>query len=86
MMAGMDRTATRLRARVENGRLVMDIPTDLPEGTVFDLVIDDEGDEMDEEERRALDRAFEVSLQQAKDGKTMPAEELLRDLGCRARS
>jgi hypothetical protein len=33
----------RLRARVENGRLVLDEPTTLPNGTVLDLVLDDEG-------------------------------------------
>ena len=30
-----------LRARVQNGRLVVDEPTALPEGTVLDLVVDD---------------------------------------------
>ena len=43
-----------IRARVSHGRLVVDEPVDLPEGTVLDLVIDDEEDELDEEERRAL--------------------------------
>ena len=39
-----------LRARVEKGRLVLDEPTTLPEGTVAD----DEGDDLTNEERRAL--------------------------------
>ena len=43
-----------IRARVSHGRLVVDEPVDLPEGTVLDLVIDDEEDELDDEERRAL--------------------------------
>ena len=34
-----------LRARVEKGRLVLDEPTTLPDGTVIDLVVDDEGDD-----------------------------------------
>ena len=42
-----------LRARVENGRLVLDEPTTLPEGTVVDLVVDDGGDDLTDE-RRAL--------------------------------
>ena len=32
-----------LRARVEKGRLVLDEPTTLPDGTVIDLVADDKG-------------------------------------------
>jgi hypothetical protein len=42
-----------IRARVQNGRLLLDAPTALPEGTVLDLVIDDEGDDFDERARRA---------------------------------
>ena len=34
--------------------LVLDEPTNLPEGTVIDLVADDEGDDLTDEERRAL--------------------------------
>ena len=43
-----------LRARVEKGRLILDEPTTLPEGTVLDLVADDEGDNLTDEERRAV--------------------------------
>ena len=32
-----------LRANVQNGRLIVEEPTTLPEGTVLDLVADDEG-------------------------------------------
>jgi hypothetical protein len=45
-----------LRLRVEKGRLVLDEPTILQEGTVVDLVADDEGDDPTDEERRALSR------------------------------
>lgn len=69
-----------LRATVRNGRLVLDQPTDLPEGTVLDLVLDDEGDELDEEQRAALDAAISRSLAQEKAGKTAPVEELLARL------
>lgn len=50
-----------IRARVINGRLLLDAPTTLPEGTVLDLVVDDEGDELDEldeQERAALNAAI----------------------------
>lgn len=48
---------TQLRARVANGRIVLDEPTALPEGTVLDLVVDDEGDDLTDEDRRALHAA-----------------------------
>ncbi len=32
-----------LRAHVQNGRLIVEEPTTLPEGTILDLVADDEG-------------------------------------------
>ena len=43
-----------LRARVDKGRIILDEPTTLPDGTIIDLVADDEGDDLTEEERRAL--------------------------------
>jgi len=43
-----------IRARVINGRLQLDAPTSLPEGTILDLVVDDEGDDLDDSERAAL--------------------------------
>ncbi len=36
------------RAKVHGGRLVLDEPTALPEGSVLDLVLDDEGDDLDD--------------------------------------
>jgi hypothetical protein len=47
-----------LRARVENGRLVLDEPTTLPDGMVIDLVADDEGDDLTDQERKALHDAL----------------------------
>ena len=48
------------RARVEKGRITLDEPT-LPEETVVDLVADDEGDRLTEDERRILHEALEAS-------------------------
>ena len=76
----MNPTTNRLRAHVEKGRLVMDIPTDLPEGTVLDLVVDDEGDDLDDEERKALHAAMERSLKQAAAGQTRPASEIIDEI------
>jgi hypothetical protein len=71
---------TGFRARVQNGRLVIDEPTDLPEGTVLDLVVDDEGDNLTDEERAALHEAIEESLDDAKAGRGRPAADVIRDL------
>ena len=43
-----------IRAKVKEGRLLVDEPTSLPEGTVLELVLDDEGDDLTENEREAL--------------------------------
>jgi len=73
-----------IRARVRNGRLTVDEPTELPEGLVLDLVIDDEGDDLDEEERQALHRALLHAATEAEAGLMRPAEDVLRDLRNRA--
>lgn len=69
-----------LRARVKNGRLVLDGPTMLPEGTVVDLVADDEGDDLTEDERRALHEALSASWQSAEAGRLRPASAILSKL------
>lgn len=48
-----------LKARVVNGRLVLDEPCSLPEGTVLELVVADDGDDLSEEERQALHAELE---------------------------
>ena len=57
--------------------MARDHPVDLPEGTVLNLVIDDEGDELDEREREALRAAISRSLQQAAEGRAAPAEAII---------
>ena len=69
-----------LRARVEKGRLVLDEPTTLPDGTVIDLVADDEGDNLTEDERRILHEALEASWNSAEAGRLRPASEILGEL------
>lgn len=71
---------TGFRARVHNRRLVIDEPTDLPEGTVLDLVVDDEGDNLTEEERTALHAAIERSVEDAKTGRVRPVADVVEDL------
>jgi hypothetical protein len=66
---------------VENGRLKLDEPTTLPEGTVLDLVIDDDPeDDLDEDERRARDESIRRGLEDGRTGKTRPASEVIDEL------
>lgn len=69
-----------LRARVEKGRLVLNEPTSLPEGMVVDLVADDEGDDLTDEERRALHEALSASGKSAAEGRLRPASAILDEL------
>ncbi len=70
-----------LKAHVENGRVIVDEPTDLPDGTVLELVVPDEGDDLDEEERAALRAELRRSYAEYKAGVPMTsAEELLDEL------
>lgn len=69
-----------LRARVERGRLVLDEPTTLLEGTVVDLVADDEGDDLTNDERRALHEALLTSWRSAEAGGLRPASRILDEL------
>jgi hypothetical protein len=56
-----------LRAHVENGRIIVDDPTDLPEGTVLHLV-PVKSDNMDAEERAALEQAIEEGYEDFENG------------------
>lgn len=69
-----------LRARVKKGRLVLDEPTTLPEGTVIDLVIDDDGDDLTDDELRALHDALSASSRSAEAGHLRPASRILDEL------
>jgi hypothetical protein len=78
-----------LKARVENARLKLDEPTDLPEGKVIELVPLDEmlargGDDLDDEERAALHRELEASIKEAEAGELVDFEVVLRQLRSQA--
>ena len=69
-----------IRATVRNGRLVVDEPTALPEGTVLDLVVDDEGDDLTPEERAVLNDAIGRAAASLDAGRGVPAAEVLTRL------
>jgi len=71
---------TPLRARVQNGRLVLNEPTTLPEGTVIDLVADDEADDLTDDERRALHEALSKSWESGEAGRLRSASAILDEL------
>jgi hypothetical protein len=72
-----------IRARVSSGRIVVDEPTLLPEGTTLDLVVDDEGDDLDAEECAALHVHLANAWKSVQAGNVRPADELLAELRAR---
>jgi len=71
------------KARVKAGRLVVDEPTDLPEGTEVELLPLDPGDWLDEEDRAALHKALGDSEEDVKAGRLVDADAILRELRSR---
>ena len=71
---------SNLRAVVRNGRIVLDEPTALPEGTVLNLVLDDEGDNLDETERTLLRAAIREGFAEAEAGHLIPTDQFLVEL------
>jgi hypothetical protein len=70
-----------MKAQVRNGRLVIDEPTDLPEGTEWKLVlVDSLADEMDPEERAEFLRELEISAAEADAGQLIDAADVLAKL------
>src|SRR5262249_43636771 len=57
-----------------------DEPTTLPEGTVIDLVADDDGDDLTDDERQALHEALSASWNAAEAGHVRPAAAILEEL------
>jgi hypothetical protein len=72
-----------LKAHVRSGRIVVDEPTDLPEGTEVRLVLPDDGDDFDVEERAALHQALARGSADIAAGRTVDALEFLAALDAR---
>jgi len=69
-----------LKAHVRNGRIVLDEPTDLPEGTEVRLIVTDEEDELDDEERARLHESLRRSIAQAQAGHLIDADDVIGKL------
>jgi hypothetical protein len=73
-----------LRATVKAGRLVLDEPVDLPEGTVVELMAVDQGDDLEDEDRARLHAALDRSQQDFQSGRGISADEVLAELRAKA--
>lgn len=69
------RDVNALKAHVKNGRIILDEPTDLPEGTELYLVPAEDSDEMDDEERAELEAAIEEGAEDFERGDFSDARE-----------
>jgi hypothetical protein len=72
-----------VKAQVRNGRLVVDEPTDLPEGKVLYLVPMDERDELEDDERDELYRELDASIDEARAGMLIDGGEVLAEIRAR---
>jgi hypothetical protein len=67
-----------VRARVRNGRLVLDEPTDLPEGTEIELTAV-EG-ELEDDDRARLHEALDAADAELRAGMGVPGEQVIAAL------
>lgn len=72
-----------IKGRVHAGRLVVDEPTTLPEGTEIELLPLDPGDWLDDTDRAALHAALAESDADIAGGRLVDAAEILKDLRAR---
>ena len=75
-----------VKAHVRNGHYVSDEPAELPEGTPVDFPIVNVADALDDitpEERAELHQAIREGFEDAKAGRTIPAEQWLAELRSR---
>ncbi|MBL8942973.1 MAG: hypothetical protein JNK45_07495 [Myxococcales bacterium] len=73
------------RARVFNGRLTLDEPSDLPDGTEVDVFVLADGelhddDELDADDRARLHEAILASREEIRLGLGIPAAQILDEL------
>lgn len=72
-----------IKARVHNGRFVVEEPKHLPEGTEVELLPLDPGDWLDQDDRALLHCALLASQEDIEGGRLVDAEEMLSELRMR---
>jgi hypothetical protein len=64
-----------MKAHVRNGRVVVDEPTNMPEGTEVEVVLVD-GDDLDDEDRARLHAALAASEDDVNAGRVHAVQDL----------
>ena len=72
-----------MKAIVQGGRLRLNEPSSLAEGTTLDLVLDDEGDDLGATERSALHDAISRAWASAKSGRVRSGQVVIETLRSR---
>lgn len=78
-----------LKAHFQNGQVVLDEPTDMPNGTELyvmpaaQLKGMDVGDDLDDEERKALDESIREGIEDMEAGRTIDAKTAIAQLRSR---
>ncbi len=70
----------RLKGYVRGGRLIVDEPTDLPDGAEVELIAVDSWDDLDEAERERLHAALVGSEDDVREGRVRSADDVTADL------
>jgi hypothetical protein len=70
-----------LKVQVKNGRLVLDEPTDLPDGAEVEVVVID--DDLTPEERAHLHASLDRALDDSEAGRSMDVGEYLKQYRAR---
>ena len=70
-----------LKVQVKNGRLVLDEPTDLPDGAEIEIIVID--DELSADERAELHASLDRALDDSEAGRGMDAAEYLEQYRAR---
>ena len=73
-----------VRAKIRNGRLTVDEPTDLPDGEVeLVAVMDHDHDQLDDESRAALHAALAQAKDDIDQGRLLDGDQVLERLRSR---
>ena len=68
-----------MKARVHNGRLLLDEPTDLPDGTEVEIALLDR-DDLTRSERAQLDAALDAAAAAEAAGRVHPLSDALAEI------
>ncbi len=74
-----------IRATVLNGRVMVDEPTDLPDGTELELVVamDHDEDDLGADDRRALNGSLARAAADIAEGRLVHGDEVMHRLNSR---